>query len=522
MFIPLRSFRGVSIIASAALAATSAFADRVETVTVTGKRTVSPVPNTSESITAGEAAARINVVNTEDILKYLPNILVRKRHIGDTQDPVTTRTSGVGASARSLIYADGILLSALIGNNNTTASPRWGMVAPEEISRIDVMYGPFAAQYPGNSMGEVIEISTRMPEAFETSAQTEGALQSFDQYATRDTYSTYQLSAGIGDRRGAFAFWLGLNHLDTYGQPLSYITLRRPPSASAAGTPVSGAFADVNRTGAPIAVIGAGGLEHQIQDNVTLKLGYEPGDRLSLRYTLALFDQTDNASVQSYLHEADGTPVYAGNVNIAGFDYTISPSTFSRAVSRHGQLQLAQGLSVKFNDDDWATSLTLSRYDFLRDLERVPDAALPDAYNGGDGEIDRMDGTGWYTADAKAARRMGDANDLSFGVHYDRYKLSLQKFATSEWLSGAPGLLANASRGKTETGAFWIQDVWRFAPAWKATLGGRAEVWRAFDGRNYSRAPALDVSQPELSGTYFSPKASVSWQPDGPWMLTAS
>jgi hypothetical protein len=43
---------------------------------------------------------------------------LRKRHVGDTQAPVTTRTSGVGASARSLVYADGVPLSALIGNNN--------------------------------------------------------------------------------------------------------------------------------------------------------------------------------------------------------------------------------------------------------------------------------------------------------------------------------------------------------------------------------------------------------------------
>src|SRR5690348_18173650 len=133
-------------------------------------------PNTKESVTAERLRETTNVRNTEDALRYFPSLLVRKRHIGDTQAPLATRTSGVGASARSLIYADGILLSALIGNNNTSASPRWGMVAPEEIARIDVIYGPFSAQYPGNSMGETIEIVTRMPQAFEINAQVDGAL----------------------------------------------------------------------------------------------------------------------------------------------------------------------------------------------------------------------------------------------------------------------------------------------------------------------------------------------------------
>jgi len=314
-----------------------------------------------------------------------------------------------------------------------------------------VIYGPFAAQYPGNSMGEVIEITTRMPDKFEVNAQADGALQSFSQYATKDTYSTYQMSAGIGDRVSDFAFRLSANHLDTYGQPLSYVTLTRPTSASNAGTPVSGAFTDLNRTGVPIAVLGAGGLEHQIQDNVTLKLAYDFNDKLTANYTLGLFNQTDNATVQSYLHDPNGTPVYAGSVNIGGYNYVVGPSTFSNAVSRYGQSQLAQGLSFKFSDGDWDATLALSRYDFLRDLQRVPTAVLPSAFDGGAGSITQMDGTGWYTIDAKAGHFTSASNSLSFGAHYDRYKLALRKFSTSDWRSGPRGALANASRSSTTT-----------------------------------------------------------------------
>ena len=104
------------------------------------------------------------VITPEDSVRYLPSLFVRKRHVGDTQSPLATRTSGVGASARSLIYADGLLLSSLIGNNNTSASPRWGMVSPEEIERVDVLYGPFSAAYPGNSIGAVVNITTRLPD----------------------------------------------------------------------------------------------------------------------------------------------------------------------------------------------------------------------------------------------------------------------------------------------------------------------------------------------------------------------
>ncbi|MGT2433019.1 hypothetical protein ACU4HD_37490 [Cupriavidus basilensis] len=60
------------------------------------------LPQTTEGITAQQAAETINVMGTEDMLKYLPDVLVRKRFIGDTQSPMATRTTGINASARSL------------------------------------------------------------------------------------------------------------------------------------------------------------------------------------------------------------------------------------------------------------------------------------------------------------------------------------------------------------------------------------------------------------------------------------
>jgi len=132
-------------------------------VVVGTREAAQDVPNTKESVDAAKLRETVNLRNSEDSLRYFTSLFVRKRHIGDTQAPLATRTSGVGASARSLVYADGILLSALIGNNNNFASPRWGMVSPEEIEHVDVLYGPFSAEYPGNSIGAVVNITTRMP-----------------------------------------------------------------------------------------------------------------------------------------------------------------------------------------------------------------------------------------------------------------------------------------------------------------------------------------------------------------------
>ena len=97
-----------------------------------------------------------------------------------------------------------MLISALIGNNNSTASPRWGMAPAQAIDHIEVLYGPFSAAYPGNSVGAAVEITTRMPNRFEGSTKAAASLQGFSLYGTKDNYLAKEGALVIGDRRGPF------------------------------------------------------------------------------------------------------------------------------------------------------------------------------------------------------------------------------------------------------------------------------------------------------------------------------
>jgi iron complex outermembrane recepter protein len=500
-----------------------------ERVVITGARSVMEqyqLPTTTESVTIEQVMRSVNVVNTEDALKYLPSIVVRKRHIGDTQAPISTRTSGVGASARSLIYADGVLLSALIGNNNSFASPRWGMVAPDQIERIDVLYGPFAAQYPGNSIGAVVEIATRMPREFTLIAHARGAWQHFEQYATSGDFPAYEMSALMGDRSGRFAWRASVNHLYSRNQPLAYVTATRPASPNSAGTAATGAFADLNRTGAPIAVLGAGGLERQVQDNLTFKATYDLSPAMTLSYTVGVFLNDDDAGVETYLRDADGNPLYSGSLNIGGYNYAVGAGAFSSNLYRLDETHWMHSAALKSSSPaGWSWELVASLYDFGESEQRTPSAALPAAFEGGAGSITDMEGTGWYTADLRVFWRPDGAtgrNQLSFGAHADRYTLSNERNATADWMSGEAGALITAAKGKTEMYAVWLQDVWRVATAFKLTLGGRYEYWRAYHGFNYSLTPALSVAQPELDAANFSPKASLAWEAMSDWLVTAS
>jgi iron complex outermembrane receptor protein len=479
-------------------------------------------PSSRVTITGDSVAKTTNAVNVEDALKYLPSLLVRKRHSGDTQAPLATRTSGLGASARSLVYADGALLSALIGNNNTSASPRWSLVSPQEIDRIDVLYGPFSAAYPGNSIGAVVNITTRMPDKLEATANAAVQVQNFDQYGTSETLPTYQFGATIGDRFGPLALFASADHVVSNGQPLLYVTAS---PAGTGGTPSNGGFDDVNRLGMAIKVLGASGMEHQVEDQFKLKVVLDISSGVRLSYVAGLFLNDTDAGAETYLRNAaTGLPVYAGTLNIGGQKYTVPAGAFSAGVYRYRERHWSHVLALNGNGDrfDWQVIGTL--YDIGQDIQQSPTTALPAARDGGAGTISKFDGTGWKTFDAKGLWRLGEnaAHSISFGIHGDWFRLNNNRFATTDWIGGAAGPLNLRSKGRTRTLAVWAQDGWKPLPGVTLTLGGRYEWWRATDGENFSIPMGGAVFQPGRSAHRFSPKATLAWQPQPAWTVRLS
>ena len=289
-------------------------------VTVAGSQPTSlptHIPTTIEGLTREEIDTRVNATDSEDALKYLPSLLVRKRYVGDYNHAIlSTRASGTGNSARSAVYADGILLSNYLGNgiaNGTNYAPRWGMVTPEEIERVDVMYGPFSAAYPGNSAGAVVDYVTRMPTTLEAHVGATYASQPYSLYNTHATYDSWQTSASLGSRSGDWSWWIDLNHTDSRGQPLTFATVTRAAGRPGqAGTPVSGWVAGLNTRNEPWYILGTGTQYHTTQDHAKLKLAYDFSPTVRASYTLGWWDNRAEGRPDSYLRDAAGQPVYSG------------------------------------------------------------------------------------------------------------------------------------------------------------------------------------------------------------------
>src|SRR3546814_15460980 len=79
----------------------------------------------------GEQIAAINAINAEDVVRYAPALIVRKRYIGDANATLSFRNMHTTQTPRALVTVDGFTISNFLGADFFTA-PKWAVLAPHE------------------------------------------------------------------------------------------------------------------------------------------------------------------------------------------------------------------------------------------------------------------------------------------------------------------------------------------------------------------------------------------------------
>ncbi len=494
------------------------------------------VPSTVESFTSRQIRESVNSVSSAGALLYVPGVHVRERFIGDVNGGLAIRMYGVNSSAETIVYADGLLLSNFL-NNSCCPGPRWSMVPQSSIDRVDVMYGPFSALYPGNSVGGVVLMSTSMPEKFEAHASLDTFGENFKLYGTdKDFYGVHGV-AMAGDKAGDFSFWVNADHLDNHSHPTDFTPATAKagvPAAAGQFTVVTGAYYDkdiANNTRLNTAAISA---DHTIKDDVTMKLAYDITPSLRATYTLDVWQNDSNKAVDSYLRDAAGNVIY-GSTNVAGpfrylridgKDYSVTAPSVSLTQS----LYHMHGLSLKTSTDGtWDWELIASYFNQDKDEVRASSGnfgrTASDAATAG--TLTYGDGTGWHNLDLRGEWRpdgnLKSEHQVSLGYHTDRYVTKSTQFnlvSGVNFQSSATNTLNTNSRGVTTTDAIYLQDAWQIAPSLKLVVGGREEKWDATNGSNF--ANNTNVTYPDKTVYAFSPKASLSIRLSDDWELRNS
>lgn len=525
----------------AALALVPAFAQaqgiateaQLKTISVTETRAqLDPnLPNSTASKTAKDLEEQ-NIFNAEDALRYLPSTTVRKRYFGDRNANVGGRSFGVTEPGRALVYLDGYLISTFLGRFD---APRWNMVNNESIERVDMLYGPYSAIYPGNSMGTTVAIAERKPQGLEASASIKYNSQPFKEYNTSETYQGSMASGRIASKLDSGLWYvLGLQHQDVTGHPMGYANVLRTAAgqfAAPAGTQVSGIVYDKNPENVDRALFGANSIDHTVQDTMNVRLGYALSATQELEGRISLWRNKSTVTTQSWLRDAAGNTVWSGLVNdgvngfnlVAGSAAAASPFAPSQRDEDNRQL----GLTWKTKHaTGWNTSVVVTDYSILSDVNRQAYTAQPVAALGGAGTATHRDGTGWNTFEVQTTYTpsQGDWGNakhaLVFGLHRNDYHLSNVVNNATDWRNSETTLNQNYY-GKTTISALYGQDAWQMTPDLMLTLGLRQEQFTSYDGSQFFTGVA-PVSYPTRTLTASSPKASLAWAARDDLLLKAS
>ena len=485
-------------------------------------------PATVETYNKQQIQETVNATTAMQALKYLPSFQVRERYIGDRNGPIATRTTGTLSSAQTMLYADGILLSNLLGNSYSFP-PRWGMVSPEEIESVSILYGPFSALYAGNSFGGVVNLNTRMPTQFEAHSSVQAFAQNFELYGTDKTVGGNHETFSVGNKINDLSLFASVDRLQSESQPMQFANALKSTTAPAGAPVVTGAYQDKDQQGKDRVIFGATGFDHSEQVNAKVKLVYDITPSIKAAYTLGVWDLDSHVDIASYIKDAAGQDVYNGQVNFNGALYNVSGFTPSKAEALH----IMQAIDLKSNTKgffDW--QLTLSDYDYNKDKNSASNpttngtVAQGNPYINKTGLVTDLNGTGWTVFDARGTLRPQDYV-IDVGYHIDHYQLRSETNTTADWQQGSKGALFASSRGETSTQALYAQDKWQINPAWALTLGGRGERWQTENGRNqaFVGSPVAVFRTTDYashSETKFSPKISLSFEPVPAWGFRAA
>lgn len=444
--------------------------------------------------------AAINRINVEDSLRYAPNLVVRKRYIGDNNAPLALRGSHHFQTARALVSVDGFTLSNFLGSSFDTA-PKWGVVAPGDIEHVDVIYGPASARYSGHSLGGTVRLVGR--DITDNASRAHGQLmhQGFRYYGSDLSLAGYAIDVGvdqlIGDRG---AVTVSYRHGENEGQPMQW---RRV----GAGTPYADQAIIDAELGFPLRIASADSVVRLTEEQLRLRGTYALTGQWIARALAGLsWDKEDTTDPVSFLRDEAGMATFVG---ISGV-----------REGKDTRQELLVGTGVSGPLGGWDTDLTVSRFEVLDAVDRQSDSAdLVTGIVPVSGQVTDGAGTGWTNAEFIAERTLG-GQGIAVGASFAGYTLEGLTYATDRWRGGGDAALRDGTGGRTQLMGLFLEDELALSSQLTLTAGVRAEAWRAQDG--FLIHDGMSVQYPSRSRQAVSPKLALGYAPDDRWSFGAS
>ena len=479
------------------------------------RRTDYPSPS---NVVSSEQLESLITPTVEDVINYQPSAVVRKRFIGDSNGTLGLRGANMFQTARSLVYADGVPLHNPL-RTRWNGAPRWSLVAPEEIESAEIIYGPFSAEYSGNSMGGVVKLNTRLPETAELRVSGNLFSQGYSANGRTDRYNGNRLSTSYGNRLGRFQFHVLHNRLNNLSQPQAYA---RDDSLVVSNSQegVSGVSKGVTETGDSAITYGDDGPQQVRSDLFKAKARYQHAAQWSQTWIAAYEDRDWKGGrfANNYIRDDAGQTIW-GDGNNRTKDAAYSNNAFNVRNDLFGiNDRLRRSLFGSWELDgelanNWQLEAVASAFNILNDYSVESNFNPADPLDDGSGGITKFGDSGWQTFDLKLNDPDFVHSDLSFvtGVSSSRQKIILDQYSSTDYRNRLESKRNGSAGGKTSLTGLFAQLGWRIYNDIELTVGGRQEFWSSRGG--YVLRRGTSTNHPERDRNTFSPKFSAGWEP---------
>lgn len=496
-----------SLLAGVALATIPAAAFAAESDAAASEPIV--VTATRSELDASKAPAAVTVVTSEEIgnrnvsrisdaLLQTPSLYLGRGENGQSQSFEGGFSLRGLSTTRTLVLLDGLQPV----QNGNSQGVNWLTVFNEDVERVEVVPGAFAALYGSNAIGGVINVISKRP--------TEHEL-------------TVRLRKGFGDASGESPsiyfrdrIWNGLgivagisyNNRDGYVNELTV----RTPVTGAAGTAVNGAIPTTTREGAPAFIVGDRGRQPWKQVNALLKAEYTFSDeqRIYAGYAYAKAD-AGFLPFNTYLtNAATGVPVSSGTLGINGQRITLAESNFvASSPLTEASDRIFGGYEGRFGND---VRVKLDVSHISRQFS-FPTVGTGASASSGPGTLSDSPNKS-FDAAATISFPLGSQHDIVIGASHHRDTVERRTYVLTNWRDPETRTTVNNGyNGHSTTSSAFIQDA--FSPFERLTIyaGARLDHWSTKGNFFQLIAPNSAITYQKRSETAFNPKLSLVYRP---------
>lgn len=467
-------------------------------VVVTASRYAQPLSEAPAAVTVVERTAidNRNVSRITDALWQTPGLFLGRGENGQNGVLESGFSLRGMTTSRTLVLLDG--LQPL--QNGNSQGVNWLTIFPEDVERVEVVPGAFAALYGSNAIGGVINTITKRPTEREISVRLR---KGFDD-ANGEWPSLYvrtPLGGGFGIAGG-----IAYNRRDGY---VSQFIVRQPVSG-APGTPVTGAIPTTTRDGTPSIIVGDRGREPWRQINAVLKgeWAIDPDHRIygGFAYADAVIGY---APFNAYLRNAAGAPVSSGAIGFDGRRYTIAENNFV------GSAPLTESSRRYFG----GYVGTVGRAEIRAEVARInrsqdtPTIGSGGTANGGPGTLSTAPN---HSVDAAltATVPIGDRHNIVAGINRHEDVVERRVFVLTNWRdSDTRTTVNNGYDGRSTLTSGFVQDAWTPVDPLTLYLGARLDHWQSRGRFFQTVTPVSSIDYPERSKTSFNPKVAAVVRP---------